>query len=116
MQKYIVTKPDNYKLNGILAYLDAQFRFFRSSWWNITATCILYLFETDGGHFVVIRLQNLLQTIVSSLCHQSLYDLDLVDCNFSEFAHNTDKNEVVLTNKCWLASVNHQTSHFAVSY
>lgn len=55
MQKYIVTKPDNYKLNGILAYLDAQFRFFRSIWWNITATCILYLFETDGGHFVVIR-------------------------------------------------------------
>lgn len=40
MQKYIVTKPDNYKLNGILAFLDAQFCFFRSSWWNITATCI----------------------------------------------------------------------------
>lgn len=23
MQKYIVTKPDNYKLNGILAFLEA---------------------------------------------------------------------------------------------
>lgn len=27
MQKYIVTKPDNYKLNGILAFLDARFTF-----------------------------------------------------------------------------------------
>lgn len=90
MQKYIVTKPDNYKLNGILAFLDAQFAFFRSRR-NITATCILYLFETNGGHFVVISLQNLLQTIVSSLCRHSLCDLDLVNCNFSEFAPNTDK-------------------------
>lgn len=54
MQKYIVTKPDNYKLNGILAFLDAQFAFLEAV--GATSQCILYLFETDGGHFVVIRL------------------------------------------------------------
>lgn len=40
--------------------------------------CVLYLSEKDVGHCTVFGFQTLLQTIVLSVCSQSLYVSDLL--------------------------------------